>query len=128
MNEQAECINLATRRRDGSEVLTPVWYVWHEERLWLRTALQFGKVKRLRNDARLRFAPCDWNGNLLGDWQEGTAELFSAADSRTHAAEALLEQRYGERRAQMSAYLREQQLEPVFIAVTPETRAPRTPE
>jgi uncharacterized protein len=119
VNADAECVCLATLRRDGREVLTPVWYVWHGERLWLRTARQFGKVKRLRNDPRLRFAPCDWDGNLQGEWRPGTAELIDAGDPRTVAVDALLDARYGERRAQMSAYLREHGLDPVFVAVTP---------
>lgn len=119
MNTDAECINLATRRRDGSEVLTPVWYVEHESRLWLRTAQQFGKIKRLRNDPRVRFAPCDWDGNLLGAWLNGLAEIIDARDPRTQLPDSLLDQRYGERRTQMSAWLSEQELDPVFVSITP---------
>lgn len=115
----AECISLATRRRDGREVLTPVWYVEHDGQLWLRTAMPFGKVKRLRNDPRLRYAPCDWDGNILGEWRAGIGEIVRAEDPRTRQPDALLDARYGERRAQMSAYLREQRLDPVFVAITP---------
>lgn len=119
MNTDAECIKLATRRRDGSEVMTPVWYVEHEGRIWLRTAKQFGKVKRLRNDPRVRFAPCDWDGNLLGEWFEGVADIVDAQDPRTQVPDSLLDRRYGERRAQMSDYLSEQGLDPVFVSITP---------
>lgn len=119
MNPPAECISLATRRRDGREVLTPVWYVEHEGRVWLRTARQFGKVKRLRNDPHLRYAPCDSDGKLQGEWRSGIAEEIPANDPRTQAPDALLDARYGERRAQMSAYLSEHGLDPVFFAISP---------
>mgnify|MGYP003379726299 CR=1 FL=1 len=43
----AECINLVTRRRNGAEVATPVWFVLWNDTACLRTATRFGKVKRL---------------------------------------------------------------------------------
>ena len=82
----SECIQLVTRRRNGAEVATPVWFVLWRDMACLRTATRFGKVKRLHDDPAVRYAPCDWDGNVSGPWLEGRAELLQpAAGSRSGA-------------------------------------------
>ena len=71
-----------TRRRSGAEVATPVWFVLCNDTACLRTATRFGKVKRLRNDPAVRYAPCDWDGNVSGPWLEGRAELITRRATR----------------------------------------------
>jgi len=118
----AECILLVTRRRNGAEVATPVWYVLWNGMACLRTATRFGKVKRLGNDPRVRYAPCDWDGNVHGPWLAGCAELIAAGDERAAAIDRLLEAKYGERRAAMSRLMLAEGMEPVFVAITPGPR------
>ena len=118
----AECINLVTRRRNGAEVATPVWFVLWNDTACLRTATRFGKVKRLGNDPAVRYAPCDWDGNVSGPWLEGRAELIAATDERAAVIDRLLDEKYGERRAQMSRLMQTEGMEPVFIAITPQAR------
>ena len=115
----AECIKLVTRRRNGAEVATPVWFVLSNDIACLRTATRFGKVKRLRNDPAVRYAPCDWDGNVSGPWLEGRAELIPANDARATEIDRLLEQKYGERRADMNRLMQAEGMEPVFVAITP---------
>lgn len=115
----AECISLVTRRRDGTEVATPVWFALWNDRPCLRTATRFGKVKRIRNDPAVRYAPCDWNGALTGPWREGAAELIDAGDPRAATIDRLLEEKYGARRAEMSRLMVAEGMEPVFVAITP---------
>jgi len=117
--DAAECINLVTVRRSGAEVATPVWFVLWNALPCLRTALQFGKVARIRNNPHVRFAPCDWHGVIAGPWLDGTAQVLDATDPRVAPIERLLEQKYGERRAEMSRYLVEQSLQPVYVVITP---------
>ena len=118
----AECINLVTRRRNGAEVATPVWFVLWNDTACLRTATRFGKVKRLRNDPAVRYAPCDWDGNVSGPWLEGRAELIPASDERAAVIDRLLDEKYGERRAGMSRLMQADGMEPVFVAITPAAR------
>jgi PPOX class probable F420-dependent enzyme len=50
---------------------------------WLvRTLGHAGKVKRIRANHRVRFAPSTARGEPLGPWVEGTARILDAADSR----------------------------------------------
>jgi uncharacterized protein len=80
-------VSLATFRRAGAEVATPVWFAALGERLYVFTAGESGKVKRLRHSSRVRLAPCDARGRLRGDWQEATARLLgdAAVIGRAHA-------------------------------------------
>ena len=110
----SECIQLVTRRRNGAEVATPVWFVLWQDMACLRTATRFGKVRRLHDDPAVRYAPCDWDGNVSGPWLEGRAELIAATDERAAVIDRLLDEKYGERRAQMSRLMQ--------IAITPQAR------
>jgi PPOX class probable F420-dependent enzyme len=118
----SECIQLVTRRRNGAEVATPVWFVLWQDMACLRTATRFGKVRRLHDDPAVRYAPCDWDGNVSGPWLEGRAELIAATDERAAVIDRLLDEKYGERRAQMSRLMQTEGMEPVFIAITPQAR------
>ena len=87
-------VSLATFRRSGVEVATPVWFAAVEWRLYVVSAGDSGKVKRIRNSARVRLAPCDARGGVRGPWQEATARVVtdSALVGRAHAA---LRAKYG---------------------------------
>ena len=86
--------SLVTFRRDGREVATPVWIVQEGERLYVFTERRAGKVKRLRNDTRIRLAPCDVRGRVHGDSVTGRAEIV--ADPEVEArAYAAFDRKYG---------------------------------
>jgi hypothetical protein len=85
---------LATFRASGAEVRTPVWFAAVDGRLYVFTAGDSGKVKRLRRSSRARVAPCDARGGVLGPWRDATAQLIT--DVATIArAEAVLRTKYG---------------------------------
>jgi PPOX class probable F420-dependent enzyme len=56
-----------------------VWVVQVGERLYVNTEDGSGKVKRLRNNPRIRMAPSTMGGRPLADWREGTARLVDDA-------------------------------------------------
>jgi len=87
-------LSLATFRRSGAEVATPVWFAAVGGRLYVVSAGDSGKVKRLRNSARVRVAPCDARGGVRGPWQEATARIVTdgALIGRAHTA---LRAKYG---------------------------------
>jgi PPOX class probable F420-dependent enzyme len=87
-------ISLATFRRSGAEVTTPVWFARCDEALYVFTAAGSGKVKRLRNDPRIRVAPCGARGRILGDWIEGRARRIDDPNIERAAFAALLD-KYG---------------------------------
>jgi PPOX class probable F420-dependent enzyme len=87
-------LSLATFRRNGAEVRTPVWFATVDGRLYAFTAGDSGKVKRLRASSRARVAPCDARGRVTGAWRSAVARLIDDAESigRAHAA---LRAKYG---------------------------------
>lgn len=87
-------LSLATFRRAGGEVRTPVWFATAGGRLYVFTGGESGKVKRLRHSPRARVAPCDVRGNLRGRWQDATARLLADPGSIDRARAALRE-KYG---------------------------------
>jgi len=115
----AECIKLVTFRKSGAEVATPVWFVLAQGRIFVRTLAHFGKVRRLRDDPAVRFAACDWHGNLSGPWYRGEAELLAPDDVRIAGVDGLFDAKYGERRAEMNRLIASEGFVPVFIGVTP---------
>jgi hypothetical protein len=71
-----EFLNVETFRKSGQGVRTPVWFVEHQGRLYVRTGVDSGKVKRIRRNPQVRLAPCDARGRLLGEWVSGCARLL----------------------------------------------------
>jgi PPOX class probable F420-dependent enzyme len=87
-------VSLATFRRNGAEVRTPIWFATVDEHLWMMTGGDSGKVKRLRNNPRIRVAPSDVRGIVRGPWRHGTARIVD--DPRLIAeAHAMLRAKYG---------------------------------
>ncbi|SCK57591.1 PPOX class F420-dependent oxidoreductase [Streptomyces sp. WMMB 322] len=72
-------VSLTTFKRDGTPVATPVWAVEDGGELLVWTRDDSGKVKRIRNGARVTVTPCDARGRTAGDAQpaEGTARLMT---------------------------------------------------
>ena len=87
-------MSLATFRRSGAEVRTPVWFAAAGGRLYVFTAGESGKVKRLRHSSRARVAPSDARGHVLGAWLDVTVRIVVEAPAveRAHAA---LRSKYG---------------------------------
>lgn len=72
-------VSLATFRRDGREVRTPVWIAGEGKRLYVYTNAKSGKVKRIRANGRARLAACDARGKLRQPelWREARARLVT---------------------------------------------------
>jgi hypothetical protein len=87
-------VALATFRRTGAEVRTPVWFAAMDGKIYLFSAGESGKVKRLRHSPRARIAPCDVRGEVRGAWWDGTARIVTEPGviERAHAA---LRAKYG---------------------------------
>ncbi len=87
-------VSLATFRRSGAEVATPVWFAAADGRLYVFTGGESGKVKRLRNSPRARVAPSNSRGWVLGPWQDASARILTepASIDKAHAA---LRSKYG---------------------------------
>lgn len=87
--DRARYVSLATFRRDGSEVRTPVWIAPSGGRHYVFSAGNVGKVKRIRATPRVRLAECDIRGNVSSDWVEGRARILAGTAANTEALRAL---------------------------------------
>ena len=87
-----EYVLVVTFRRDGTPVPTPVWAALDGDRLVFRTEANAAKVRRLRNDPRVRVAPCTVRGRPTGPPVEATGRVVGPDDG---AAEAALDRKYG---------------------------------
>src|SRR5436305_12050656 len=85
---------LVTYRRSGEPVPTPVWFGLGERALYVRSEANVAKVKRIRNDPRVRVAPCSVRGKPLGLPAEGRARVLNER-SDMETAEAALQANYG---------------------------------
>jgi PPOX class probable F420-dependent enzyme len=80
-------INLATFRKNGQEVRTPVWFAGEPpqgvpEKLYAYSTADSGKAKRIRHNGCVRVASCDLRGKLLGDWIEARAEAVKGEEAQ----------------------------------------------
>lgn len=68
-------VSLATYRRNGVEVKTPVWIAMVSGRYYVFSAGDAGKVKRIGATSRVRLAACDFRGEVRGPWMEAHARI-----------------------------------------------------
>ncbi len=61
-------VSLASFRRDGREVRTPVWIAGEAGRYFVFSEGDAGKVKRIRATGRVRLAACSATGSLRSEW------------------------------------------------------------
>ena len=87
-------VSLATFRRDGREVRTPVWIAPRNGKFYVFSAGDAGKVKRIRANGRVRLAACDVRGKIESEWIEGRGRVLSdpAVIDKAHQA---LRDKYG---------------------------------
>lgn len=92
--EKESYISLATFRRSGAAVETPVWFAILDGKLYVVTDGTSAKVKRLRATKRVRVAACGVAGRLSGAWFDGKGRVVSEKKliERAHAA---LQRKYG---------------------------------
>ena len=82
-------LSLETFKKSGESVRTPIWFVADPRvgldsgaaRLYIYTIGDTGKVKRIRNNPRVRIAPCDMRGKILGEWVEARAEIVTGEEA-----------------------------------------------
>ena len=77
-------IRLTTFRKNGLGVGTPVWFGEDGGKLYVMTRSTMGKSKRIRNNPRVRVAPCTIRGVVTGPEFDATARILPP-DEHRHA-------------------------------------------
>jgi PPOX class probable F420-dependent enzyme len=108
-------LSIESFRKNGQAVATPVWFAEEAGELYIYSLANAGKVKRIRNNPRVRVIPCDMRGKPKGEWVEGVARILDdAGDERAHK---LLDRKYGLIKKLGSLYSRLMKRERATIAI-----------
>ena len=78
-------ISLETFKKSGEGITTPVWFAADPAsdlagdgaKLYIYTIGNTGKVKRIRNNGRVKIAPCTMKGIPLGEFVDAKAEIVT---------------------------------------------------
>ena len=87
-------INLATFRKDGHEVRTPVWVASANDAHYVFSEARAGKVKRIRNNGRINVAACDARGGVKSIWISGKAKIVTD-EAEIETMYRAFDQKYG---------------------------------
>jgi len=87
-------LNLETFRKSGVPVRTPVWFTQDGSAIFVITAADAGKVKRIRHNSQVNIAPCKMDGTPLGGWVPAVARIVSD-DATIHQVNQMQDQKYG---------------------------------
>jgi PPOX class probable F420-dependent enzyme len=86
-------LSIESFRQNGEGVRTPVWFAEGDGLFYVYTLADSYKIRRIRNNPRIRIAPCDARGKVKGGWVDATARILDeTGDRRTHE---LLNRKYG---------------------------------
>jgi PPOX class probable F420-dependent enzyme len=80
---------LETFKKSGEGVRTPIWFAADPSsglnssspKLYIYTIANTGKVKRIGNNPRVRIAPCDYRGKILGEWVDAKAQMMTGEEA-----------------------------------------------
>jgi len=84
--DKAQYLSLETFRKTGAGVRTSVWFARDP-------ASDSGKVKRIRNNPKVRIAPCNMRGDVRGARVDAQARMCSGDE--VDKGQSLLIQKYG---------------------------------
>jgi hypothetical protein len=69
-------ICLTTFRKSGVGVATPVWFAERDDKLYVKTRIESGKSKRIRNNPNVKVAPSTIRGKIIGPEFSGKARIL----------------------------------------------------
>ena len=91
---QERYVSLATYRRNGEEVRTPVWVAQADQHYYVFSEGKSGKVKRIRANGKAALAACNFRGDVHSDWLEAQARVVEQMEL-IELANVALRDKYG---------------------------------
>jgi uncharacterized protein len=73
-------ISLASFRKNGDPVYTPLWFGEKDDKLYVMTRSDSGKYKRIKNNPNVRIAPCTIRGKITGPEFAATVRMLPLED------------------------------------------------
>src|SRR6202167_280460 len=69
-------VSLATLRKSGVPVYTPIWFAENADKLYVMTNSKLGKCKRIRNNPQVKIASCTIRGKITGPESPATVRFL----------------------------------------------------
>jgi PPOX class probable F420-dependent enzyme len=110
-------LNLTTFRKSGIPVVTTVLFALANDKIYVWTTKDSGKVKRIRNDASVQIAPSTRLGRPLGPIAAATARILSSAEQTV--AQTVTDRQFGLLKKFFGLIWRVQGREQVYLEITP---------
>jgi uncharacterized protein len=110
-------LNLTTFRKNGVPVLTTVWFAAANDKIYVWTAKDSGKVKRIRTSPTVQIAPSTRLGQPLGPKAAATARILSSAEQRE--AQTVTDRQFGWLKRFFALIWRVQGREQVYLEIAP---------
>jgi PPOX class probable F420-dependent enzyme len=108
-------LNMETYRKTGKPVATPLWFAEENGTLYIYSLANAGKVKRIRNNPKVRIVPCDVRGKPKGEWVEAKARILDEPGATL--GHKLLNKKYGWMKRIGDGFSRLRQRQRVVIAI-----------
>jgi uncharacterized protein len=111
-------LDLTTFRKSGIPVLTTVLFAVANEKIYVWTPKDSGKVKRVRNNPAVRIAPSIRLGRPLGPTGAASARILSVSE-HMREAQSVTEREFGWLEKFFGPIWRLQGREQVYLEITP---------
>ena len=86
-------VSLETYKKSKQAVRTPVWFVIKDGLIIIVTRDQTGKIKRIRNNKKVKIATCSIKGKTSMQMVSGTAKILTQEE--TESAVKIRDKKYG---------------------------------
>jgi uncharacterized protein len=78
--QRQKYLSLATFRKNGMAVYTPVWFAEEDGKIYVMTRSDSGKYKRIRNNPEVKVAPSTMRGKVTGPEFPAQARILPPED------------------------------------------------
>ncbi len=103
--ERANYISLSTFRRNGAAVATAVWFATEGGKIYLYSAIDAGKMKRVRATGRVTVVPCDVKGKVAPGAVASAGSAVELPADRGSFVHGLLNRKYGWKKHAMEFFM-----------------------
>jgi PPOX class probable F420-dependent enzyme len=110
-------LNLTTFRKSGIPVPTTVLFALANDKIYVWTTGDSGKVKRIRNNATVRIAPSTRLGRALGPLTTATARILSVSEQTE--AQTVTDRQFGWLKKFFGLIWRVQGREQIYLEIRP---------
>ncbi|MFX1571912.1 MAG: PPOX class F420-dependent oxidoreductase [Promethearchaeota archaeon] len=79
---EGKYVSLITYKKNGDPIVTPVWFVEQNEKIYFVTLQGRYKFKRIKNNPSIKIASSSMRGKPKGEYFDGIARILSDDESK----------------------------------------------